>query len=116
MFLTSMTHVADASLEFGTRLIPSMLIEEKQGILQVYAKNAGNIVPEKIEGLTATSLDSSILRVIDVKSNESGFTSEITILGVKPGTTKIFLAAPGFSATEISIKVNGNKLNQENSF
>ncbi len=113
MFSTSMTNVADASLEFGTRLIPSLLIEEKQGILQVYAKNGGNIVPEKIEGLTATSLDSSILRVIDVKSNESGYTSEITILGVKTGTTKIFLAAPGFSATEISIKVNGNKLTQE---
>ena len=66
MFSTSMTYVADASLEFGTRLIPSLLIEEKQGILQVYAKNGGNIVPEKIEGLTATSLDSSILRVLGV--------------------------------------------------
>ncbi len=113
MFSTSMTNVADASLEFGTRLIPSLLVEDKEGILQVYAKNGGNIVPEKIEGLTATSLDSSILRVLNIKSNESGFTSEVTLSSVKAGSTKIFLAAPGFSSTEITVTVNGNKLNQE---
>ena len=109
----SLSYAAVPSLEFGTRFIPSMLIEDKEGVIQVLAKKGNALVPEKIDGLTVTSLDSSILRVMNVKDPESGFTSEVTIKAIKAGSTKIFLAAPGFSSTEIPITIHGNKLKQE---
>jgi hypothetical protein len=70
-------------------------------------------VPEKIPGLTVTSLDSKIIRVLTVKDSESGFVSEVTVKGIKAGTTKLFLAAPGFSSQELPVTVYGNVFNQE---
>ena len=102
-----------ADNEFGIRFIPSMIVQDREGTIQVYAKQGTSIVPEKIEGLTVTSLDSSILRVLTVKNSESGFVSEVTLKGVKAGSTKLFLAAPGFDSLELPVTVHGNVLHQE---
>lgn len=109
----SLSYGAETNNEFGTRLIPSMIVQDREGMIQVFAKQGTSIVPEKIEGLTVTSLDSSILRVLTVKNNESGFVSEVTLKGIKSGTTKLFLAAPGFKSLELPITVYGNVLHQE---
>jgi hypothetical protein len=109
----SLTYGADSNFEFGTRFIPTKLVEDKEGMIQIFTKKGTSLVPEKIPGLTVTSLDSKIIRVITVKDNESGFVSEVTVKGIKAGTTKLFLAAPGFSSKELPVTVYGNVFNQE---
>jgi hypothetical protein len=109
----SLSYGADTNLEFGTRFIPSMIVQDREGMIQVFAKQGTSIVPEKIDGLTVTSLDSSILRVLTVKNSESGFVSEVILKGVKAGESKLFLAAPGFESLELPVTVFGNVLHQE---
>ena len=109
----SLSFGADTDLEFGTRFIPSNIVEDKEGMIHVFAMKGSSTVPEKINGLTVTSLDSSILRVLTVKDSETGFVSEVVVKGVKAGSTKLFLAATGFSSTELPVTVYGNKLSQE---
>ena len=109
----SLTYGADSNFEFGTRFIPTKLVEDKEGVIHIFAKKGTSFVPEKIPGLTVTSLDSKIIRVLTVKDSESGFVSEVTVKGIKAGTTKLFLAAPGFSSQELPVTVYGNVFNQE---
>src|SRR3972149_176871 len=109
----SLTYGADSNFEFGTRFIPTKLVEDKEGMIHIFAKRNSFVVPEKIPGLTVTSLDSKIIRVLTVKDSESGFVSEVTVKGIKAGTTKLFLAAPGFSSQELPVTVYGNVFNQE---
>src|SRR3970040_3065388 len=96
----SLTYGADSNFEFGTRFIPTKLVEDKEGMIHIFAKKGTSLVPEKISGLT-------------VKDSESGFVSEVTVKGIKAGTTKLFLAAPGFSSQELPVTVYGNVFNQE---
>ena len=100
-------------IELGTRFLPSMLVEDSEGIIQVFAQQGGEIIPQKISGLSATSLDSTVVKVVDIKENESGFDSEIRIKAIKAGETSIFIVGPGFSSVEVPVKVFGNKLTQE---
>ena len=109
----SLAYAAEGNLEFGTRFIPTKLVEGKEGIIQIFATTGTSPVPEKIPGLTVTSLDSKILRVLTVQDSESGFVSELTVKGIKAGTTTLFLAAPGFPSLELPVTVYGNVLNQE---
>ena len=44
----SLSYGADTSLEFGTRLIPSMIVQDREGIMQVFAKQGTSIVPERV--------------------------------------------------------------------
>jgi len=109
----SLSYGAENDHELGTRLIPSMIVQDREGTMQVFATQGGTLVPETIDGLTVTSLDSSILRILTVKNSESGFTTEITLKGIKAGDTKLFLAAPGFNSLELPVTVYGNVLAQE---
>lgn len=109
----SLTYGADSNFEFGTRFIPTKLVEDKEGMIHIFAKKGTSPMPEKIPGLTVTSLDSKIIRVLTVKDSESGFVSEVSVKGIKAGTTKLFLAAPGFSSQELPVTVYGNIFTQE---
>lgn len=109
----SLAYAAETNHEFGLRFIPSMIVQDREGMLQVFAKQGTSIVPDKIQGLTVTSLDSSILRVLSVKNNDSGFLTEVSLKGIKAGETKLFLAAPGFNSLELPVTVHGNVLHQE---
>ncbi len=109
----SLSYGAINDLEFGTRFIPSMIVEDREGTMQVFVKQGETILPQKIDGLTVTSLDSSIIRILTVKNSESGYTTEITLKGIKAGDTKLFLAAPGFTSLELPVTIFGNVLSQE---
>ena len=113
LVVPSVAYAMTDDIELGIRFLPSLLVEDSEGVIQVYAKQGENIIPKKISGLTATSLDSSIVRVIDVRENETGFDSEIRIKAMKAGETSIFVVGPGFSALEIPVTIHGNKLTQE---
>ena len=101
---------AQPSSEFGYRLIPSKIVENSEGILQVYAKDEVGI-PTKIDNLIVTSSDSSIVEIRGIEENpDSGITS-VNIRAVNPGTADVALAAPGFASQEFEITVYGNKHN-----
>ena len=104
---------AFAEEELDARFLPSKLIEGSEGSIQVFAKDGDVTIPKKVTGVTATSLDSSIVRVTDVIESESGLWSEIRIRAVSSGETTIFVAASDFSPLEIPITIYGNKLTQE---
>jgi hypothetical protein len=110
---TSLSYAQLDGSEFGIRFLPTLLIEDKEGIIQVYAKQGNFLIPKKIDGLTVTSLDSSIIRVLRILDSDSSFVSDVTVKAVKTGSTKLFLAAPGFSPIELPVTVHGNKLNKE---
>ncbi|WKT58563.1 hypothetical protein QVH35_04070 [Candidatus Nitrosotenuis chungbukensis] len=95
--------------EFDIRLIPSKIVENSDGVMQVFISDGTNIIPTKITDLTVTSLDSSILHIEKVKESDSSFITEVYVKTGKPGTTTIYLAAPGFTSKEIPITVYGNK-------
>jgi len=113
LLVPSVAYAIDGDIELGTRFLPSLLVEDSEGIIQVYAKQGENIIPKKISDLTATSLDSSIVKVIDVRESKTGFDSEIRIKAMKAGQTSIFILGPGFSPVEIPVTIHGNKLTQE---
>ncbi len=113
IFTISVSYAQLDGCEFGIRLLPSKLIEDKEGIIQVFIKQGNFLIPEKINGLTVTSLDSSIVRVTSVTHSDSGFVSEVNIKAMKQGTTSLFLAAPGFTSTELPVTIFGNKLSKE---
>lgn len=101
---------AQSSSEFGYRLIPNKIVENSEGILQIYAKDEIGI-PTKIDDLVVTSSDSSIIQIDGIQENsDSGITS-VNIRAVGSGTTNVALAAPGFLSQEFEITVYSNKHN-----
>ena len=95
--------------EFDIRLIPPKIVENSDGIMQVFITDNSNIIPTKITDLTVTSLDSSIIHIEKVKESDSGFITEVFVKTGKPGTTTVYLAASGFASKDIPITVYGNK-------
>ena len=49
ILIPSLAYGADTNYEFGTRFIPSMIVQDREGTIQVFAKQGTSIVPEKIE-------------------------------------------------------------------
>lgn len=104
---TIMISVAYAE-EFDVRFLPQKLIEGSEGKMQVVAVDGVQIIPKKITDLTITSLDSSILHIEKIQDGDS-FASEVIVKAGKPGTTTLYLAAPGFGSKEIPVTIYGNK-------
>jgi hypothetical protein len=96
--------------EFDIRFLPSKLVENSQGRMHVFVAEGGQIIPKKINDLTVTSLDSSILHIEKVEQSDA-FSTEIIVKSGKPGTTTLYLAAPGFTSKEIPVTIYGNKNN-----
>ena len=100
---------ADDDHSFGIRLMPQKLIENSDGIMQVYALHNGHIFPQKIENMIFSSTDSSIVQVIGAENNTDAFITNIKLKTVGQGNAKIVLGAPGFVSQEIPITVYGNE-------
>lgn len=94
--------------EFDIRFLPQKLVEGSQAKMQVFVAEGEQIIPKKITDLTITSLDSSILHIEKIQDSSS-FVSEVTVKAGKPGTTTLYLAAPGFGSKEIPVTIYGNK-------
>ncbi|MBI5697944.1 MAG: hypothetical protein HZC29_05580, partial [Thaumarchaeota archaeon] len=104
---TITTSVAYAE-EFDIRFLPEKLVEGSQAKMQVFIVEGDQIIPKKITDLTITSLDSSILHIEKVQDTSS-FVTDVTVKAGKPGTTTLYLAAPGLDAKEIPVTIYGNK-------
>lgn len=94
--------------EFDIRFLPQKLVEGSEAKMQVFISEGETIIPKKITDLTITSLDSSILHIEKIHEGSS-FVTDITVKAGKPGTTTIYLAAPGFDSREIPVTIYGNK-------
>jgi hypothetical protein len=92
--------------ELECRLVPNKILQNSDGMLQVYAK--GDAVPTNIENLVATSSDSSIIQILGVEQDKNNFITDIKIKTGSAGTANIELAAPGFSSQEFPITVYNN--------
>jgi len=99
MFLVTNYVQADNG-QLAVRLIPSKIMENTDGIIQVYSTSG---VP--VNKLIATSSDSSIIQITAVEQDETGKFTNIKIHATGSGDAVVALAAPGFSSQEFPITV-----------
>jgi len=96
---------AQTTSEFGYQLHPEKLLENTEGVLQIYVTSNDMMVPKQIENLKAISSDNSVIEIIGKENGDSKFIKNILIKAKKSGITGIVLAANGFSSKEISLEV-----------
>ena len=92
--------------ELSYRLIPNKILQNSEGVLQVYANS--DAAPKNIEKLVATSSDSSVVQISGIEQDKNNFVTDVKIKTGNAGTANIALAAPGFSPKEFAITVYGN--------
>src|SRR5574341_2612628 len=102
MFIGS-AHGQSAAV-LGYKILPEKMLENTEGVLQVYVLEGGKVIPKKIEQLVVTSSDSSIIQILGVEDND-GFVSNVHVKAISPGIAKIALAAHGFLSTDFSVQV-----------
>jgi len=98
---------AEPSTEFGYQILPEKLLENTEGLIQLYVSANGIMVPESINNLKVISSDNSIIKVIGVEQFNDYITN-IKIQALNPGNTKLAVAASGFLSKEIPIQVYNN--------
>jgi len=99
---------AQSTAEFGYQLHPEKLLENTEGTLQIFVSSNDMMVPRTIDDLKVISSDNSVIQVISVQENNSGYTKNVQIKAMKPGIATIALAAPGFASKEITLEVFNN--------
>lgn len=95
-----------SNIDFGYTLQPSKLLENTEGILEVYVVSGDLMIPMPINDLKIITSDSSVIKILDINSKK--FITEIKIQALKPGTANIALAAPDYFSKEIPITVYTN--------
>lgn len=96
--------------ELGYRILPSKIVENTEGVLQVYVKSE-TTAPREIQGLVVTTSDSSVIQILGIEKSENSFITPVRIKAIGSGTANIALAAPGFLSQEIPITIYSNKHN-----
>jgi len=96
---------AQTTSEFGYQLHPEKILENTEGILQIFVTSNEMMMPKQIQDLKVISSDNSIIQILAVEESNDKYTKNVAIMAKKPGITTIALAAPGFSSKEISLQV-----------
>jgi len=99
---------AQTTSEFGYQLHPEKLLENTEGILQIFVTSNEMMVPKQIDDLKVISSDNSIIQILSIEDGNNEFIKNIMVKARKPGITTIALAATGFSSKEISLEVFNN--------
>ncbi len=99
---------AQITSEFGYQLHPEKLLENTEGILQIFVISNEMMVPKQIDNLKVISADNAIIQILSIEDANNEFIKNIMIKARKPGITTIALAAPGFTSKEISLQVFNN--------
>jgi hypothetical protein len=94
---------------FGHNLLPGKMLENTEGLLEVYPIQNGVILPQQIQNLTVRSSDPSIIQVTGVEENQNGIATDVKIKAVGSGTANIALIAPGFPTNEFPVTIYGNQ-------
>ncbi|MEK0320563.1 MAG: hypothetical protein QQN61_05675, partial [Nitrosopumilus sp.] len=98
---------AQTTAEFGYQLHPEKLLENTEGVLQIFVTSNEMMVPKQIADLKVVSSDNSIIEILGIEESDK-FMKDILIKAKKSGIVGIVLAAPGFSSKEISLEVFNN--------
>src|SRR5713226_1062328 len=103
--LTIAVHYAygQSDNELGVRVIPNKIMENTEGIVQVYSTSQDAV---KIDKLIATSSDSSVVQILGIEKETGSYVTDIKINAVGAGEAKIALAAPGFLSKEFQVTVS----------
>ncbi len=99
---------AQTTSEFGYQLHPEKLLENTEGILQVFVTSNELMLPKAIKDLKTISSDNAVIQILAIEDGNNEFTKNIMIKARKPGIATIALAAPGFTSKEISLEVFNN--------
>jgi hypothetical protein len=99
---------AQITSEFGYQLHPEKLLENTEGILQIFVISNEMMVPKQVTNVKAVSSDNSIIQILGIEDGNDKYTKNILIKAKKPGIVNIALAAPGFSSKEITLEVFNN--------
>lgn len=94
---------ADNPGQLGVKMIPGIITQDSDGLIQVYSKSGGTI-----DNLVATSNDPSIVKITSIDQDPSHTLYIVKIHTHDSGNTNIALAAPGFSSEEFPITVAKN--------
>jgi hypothetical protein len=94
---------ADNPGQLGIQMIPGIITQDTEGLIQVYSKSGGTI-----DKLIATSYDPSVVKITGIDQDTSHTIYIVKIKTQKSGDTKIAFAAPGFSSEEFPVKVTKN--------
>ncbi|MGI0088107.1 MAG: Ig-like domain-containing protein [Nitrosotalea sp.] len=92
---------ADNGNQLDTTLIPNKIIANTNGTIQVYPKNFSNT----IDGLVATSSDSSIVKILSIEKDVSHDVFNINISALNTGQATINMAASGFVPLQLPVTV-----------
>jgi hypothetical protein len=90
--------------DLGMKLIPGKIVENSEGVIEVYSI-AGDIPVNK---LIATSSDPSIAQILSIEQDQTHMISTVKIKTLAAGDVKIALAAPGFTSNEFDLTVYTN--------
>ena len=103
--LTIAVHYAysQSDNELAVRVIPNKIMENTEGIIQVYSNSED---AQQIDKLIATSSDSSVVQILGIEKETGGYFTDIKIKAVGDGDAKIALAAPGFLSKEFQMTVS----------
>ena len=108
MLMTSLVFPAYADVlppaDLGMKLIPGKIVENSDGVIEVYSIS-GDIPVDK---LIATSSDPSIVQILSVEQDQTHMVSTVKIRTLAAGDVKIALAAPGFTSNEFDLTVYTN--------
>jgi len=99
---------AQTTSEFGYLLHPEKILENTEGILQIFVISNDMMVPKQIENLTVVSSDNAIIQILGIEEGNDEFTKNVLIKARKAGIASIAMAAPGFSSKEITLEVFNN--------
>ena len=83
--ITSIAYAQTIS-SFGHKILPEKILENSEGIIQVFEFENGLIMPNKIGDLKVTSSNTEIIQIIDIEENENGFISNVRIKALNPKT------------------------------
>jgi len=98
------TVYAQEPKDFGYKVMPEKLVENTEGILQIYTKNGNTPIPFDIKNLIVTSSDSDILQISEIKKIND-FITTVKLKTFQAGSSNIAIAAPGFTSEEFNVKV-----------
>lgn len=95
---------ADNENQLDTTSIPSKIIANTDGMIQVYAKNFTNTLND----LVATSSDSSIVEILSIEQDSTHGSFNVKIRALDSGQATISMAAPGYAPLEMPITIFPN--------
>ncbi len=92
---------ADSGNQLDTTLVPTKLIANTDGIIEVYPKDFNGT----IDNLVATSSDSSTVQILGVEKDTTHNVFNVKIKALNSGQATISMAAPGFVPLEVPVTI-----------